>query len=141
MAKPTSKPSPAGKGAKPVPRISPAAAGKAASAKGKRAAATGYYAMAPISGKTREERVDFRATSLEKRLIQRAADRQGISMASFILKIVLPEAARIATEEPQVLLSEADFERFHDALDQNPRILPNVRKLAKKGSPFVASGA
>ena len=139
MAKSTPKPSSAGKRAKPAPRISSASAKKTVTSVTKGDAATGYYSMAPAPGKNREERVDFRATSYEKRLIQRAADREGISMASFILKIVLPEAERIATEEPQILLSEADFARFHDALDRNPKILPNVRKLARKGSPFVAS--
>ena len=90
-------------------------------------------------GSKREERVDFRTTSQAKELIQQAARRTGVSMADFILQIVLPEAERIAGEKSQVLISAEDFDRFYHQLDRAPQTLPNIRKLAEKGSPFIST--
>jgi uncharacterized protein (DUF1778 family) len=89
------------------------------------------------SRNVRGQRIDFRASGHDKQLIQRAAERTGISMADFILRIVLPEAERIAADPSQVLLSEKDLERFYQELDRKPEILPNLRKLSARPNPFV----
>jgi len=86
----------------------------------------------------RGQRIDFRTSVYHKQLIQKAAEQSGISMADFILQIVVPEAERIAADPSKILLSEKDIGRFYQELDRKPVVLPNLRKLAEQESRFVS---
>ncbi len=97
--------------------------------------------MKAIEEGVRTERLDIRATPYAKAIIKRAADRSGKKVAKFIMDTVLPEAERIAGEDSQVLLSPEEFERFYAELDRPPRPLKNIRRLARKPSPFTDPAA
>lgn len=90
----------------------------------------------PTSGRVRGERLETRATTDQKRLIEHAAALQGRTVTDFVLTS-LQDAARRAIEEHQHLeLSLRDSQAFVQALVEprpvNERLTDTVRRYRER---------
>lgn len=79
----------------------------------------------------RTKRFSVRATSRQEEVIRSAAQRQGISVAEFILKSAYEQAEQTLTDKTHFVLNDAQWNEFMRALDEPPRELPALKKLFK----------
>jgi uncharacterized protein (DUF1778 family) len=76
----------------------------------------------------RAERLELRATSQEKQLLQAAAAHEHVDVTTFILRRVVPAAREIVDQAERIRLSERDTKRVLDLLENPPK--PTKRLLA-----------
>ena len=79
----------------------------------------------------REERVYFRATSRQRRIIEQAAEATGKTVTSFVLQAACLEAERALVDRRLFLLDEDAWERFTEALDRPAQDRPRLRELLR----------
>ena len=77
----------------------------------------------------RRQRINFRASESEERLIRMGAERRGEKVTRFIVDSACAAAEMVLAEQKQFQLSPAQFERFQRALDRPARIIPALQKL------------
>jgi uncharacterized protein (DUF1778 family) len=63
-------------------------------------------------------RLNLRVTDRQDHLIRRAAAALDKSVTEFVLESVALEAERVLAEQRWFMLSEAEWDRFHELLDQ-----------------------
>ena len=69
---------------------------------------------------TRNERIELRATTEEKRLLATAAAYERLDVTSFIMRKVLPAARQVVEREERIVLSERDTARVWKLLENPP---------------------
>ena len=69
---------------------------------------------------TRNERIELRATTEEKRLLATAAAYERLDVTSFIMRKVLPAARQVVEREERIVLSERDTARVLKLLENPP---------------------
>ncbi len=85
---------------------------------------------APVS---KEERIELRVSSKDKRIFKRAQELSGDkSFSSFIIRIVKKQAEEIVAEHDRILASEKDREIFFDSVFGNSKPNQNLLEAAKK---------
>jgi uncharacterized protein (DUF1778 family) len=95
--------------------------------------------MAPTAKiKTKDERLNIRATSEEKRLLERAAEVKHVSASQFVMQAALSSAEEILESQTRFVLPPDKMAAFVARLDEPAREIPALKKLAAKGSPFRA---
>ena len=68
----------------------------------------------------KDERIDFRANSKQKTLLERAAELKHVSLSSYILTSSLKQAQIDMAENEALVLSDRDRELVMDALENPP---------------------
>lgn len=77
----------------------------------------------------RRQRINFRASDSEERLIRMGAERRGEKVTRFIVDSACAAAEMALADQRQFQLSPAQFERFQRALDRPARMIPALQKL------------
>lgn len=81
--------------------------------------------------RSKEGRLNLRVTERQDNLIRRAAAAVDKSVTDFILESVAFEAERVLAEQRWFMLSEAEWTRFHELLDQPAVDDPQLRKMLR----------
>ena len=83
----------------------------------------------------RNDRIELRATSEEKRLLAAAAAHERLDVTSFIMSNVLPVARDVVDRAERIVLSERDTKRVLDLLENPPKptkaLLAAARRRAR----------
>jgi uncharacterized protein (DUF1778 family) len=87
---------------------------------------------------TRDDRIELRATSEEKRLLATAAAYERLDVTSFIMRNVLPAAREVVDRAERIVLSERDTVRVLKLLENPPR--PTAALLAAARRRRARSG-
>ncbi len=82
-------------------------------------------------GRVRDERLEARVTSEQKKLIERAAALQGRSVTDFVLASVQEAARRAISEHQRIELSVRDSEAFAAALLNPPPVGDRLRETVR----------
>ena len=89
-----------------------------------------------VNTATRNDRIELRATTEEKRLLASAAAYERLDVTSFIMRKVLPAARQIVQREERIVLSERDTARVLKLLESPPKptfaLLAAARRRARK---------
>ncbi len=78
---------------------------------------------------TRTKRFNLRATPKQEKLIRVAAERRGINVIDFILESACEKAERTLADQTHFLLNQREWDLFMKALDEPPRVIPQIKKL------------
>ena len=74
-------------------------------------------------------RINLRASTDAKAMIERAAALMGTTVSSFMLQNSYEAACRIVSEYDTLMLSQRDFEAFAASMDTPPKPKATLRKL------------
>jgi len=81
----------------------------------------------------KDERVEIRISSYDKRIFQKAQKLSGDkSFSSFILRIVKEQSEEIVARKDRIIASERDRKKFFDAVVGSSRPNQNLVEAAKK---------
>jgi uncharacterized protein (DUF1778 family) len=85
---------------------------------------------APIS---KDERIELRVSSTDKKLFKKAQILSGdSSFSSFIVRILKQEAEEILARHDRILVTEKDRQVFFDAVFGDPQPNQNLMEAAKR---------
>lgn len=79
----------------------------------------------------KNERIDFRANSDQKILLERAAELKHVSLSSYILTSSLKQAQMDLAENEILVFSNQDRDLIMDALENPPKPNDSLRNLFK----------
>lgn len=92
----------------------------------------------PATDRKRGERIELRATSEEKALIEQAAVVSNTTMTRFALDSLTDAAQRVLADRSEFVLDSESLAAW-EALNERPsRDLPGLRALMARPSPFQA---
>lgn len=74
-------------------------------------------------------RIEVRVTVEQKRLIERAAALEGRSVTDFVSVLAASEAEEVLHARRSATLSAESFDAFVHALDEQPRVVPELKRL------------
>jgi uncharacterized protein (DUF1778 family) len=80
----------------------------------------------------KSERLSLRIIPQSKRLIEQAATIQHATPTDFIVRTLVERAEQIVAEQSHFYLDKEKWWKFCQALDQPPRDIPELRKLASE---------
>jgi uncharacterized protein (DUF1778 family) len=81
----------------------------------------------------KDERMELRVSSAEKKIFKRAQKLSGDkSFSSFVVRIVKKEAEEIVAKHDRILVSEKDRELFFDAVFSNAKPNETLEAAAKR---------
>ena len=80
----------------------------------------------------RENRLSIRATTKQKELISRAAQRSNKTISEFVLEHAVEAAEALELDNANFVVSREKYEMFLAALDEKPKSIPALRKLFSK---------
>jgi uncharacterized protein (DUF1778 family) len=80
----------------------------------------------------RRQRINFRASDSEERLIRMGAERRGEKVTQFIVESACAAAEMVLAVQKHFELSPAQFERFERALDRPAKVIPALQKLFRE---------
>jgi len=81
----------------------------------------------------KDERIEIRISSYDKRIFQKAQKLSGDkSFSSFIVRIVKEQAEKIVAKNNRIIASERDREIFFNAVFENSKPNQNLAEAAKK---------
>lgn len=81
----------------------------------------------------KDERVEIRISSYDKRILQKAQKLCGDkSFSSFIIRIVKEQAEEIVAKNDRIIASERDRKKFFDAVFGNSTPNQNLKEAARK---------
>lgn len=83
---------------------------------------------------TRTQRINFRATSSQAKLIERAAEETGSNVSAFVLESACLRAEEALASKRHFEITSAQWEKFTAALDREPQQKPKLRKLMTEKS-------
>jgi len=85
----------------------------------------------PVTRKppARSQRINFRASASEERLIRLGAKKKGEKMTRFIIESACIAAERLLADEKHFELAPAKFARFAEALDRPAKAIPALQRL------------
>lgn len=85
---------------------------------------------APIN---KDERMELRVSSADKRIFKRAQKLSGDkSFSSFVVRIVKKEAEEIVAKQDRIIVSEKDRQLFFDTVFSNTKPNQNLAAAAKR---------
>jgi uncharacterized protein (DUF1778 family) len=76
----------------------------------------------------RDERYEFRMTSSDRALFERAADLQGLKLSEFVLDALRERAQTALRENDVIILNGEDRKSFVEALMNPPRLNARLRR-------------
>ena len=89
--------------------------------------------------KARSQRINFRVSADEERLIRLGAKRRGEQVTRFIVQSACSAAELALADQKHFELPAAQFERFREALDRPAKIVPALQKLFSEKSVIERS--
>jgi len=81
---------------------------------------------------SKTERIDVRATTLTKQLLQDAARASHKNVSEFLLDAGVTAAAQTLADRRQFVLDESQWQAFQEALDRPVQNKPRLRKLLRE---------
>jgi uncharacterized protein (DUF1778 family) len=81
------------------------------------------------NNQTRTKRFNLRATPKQEKLIRVAAERKGLNVTDFILESACEKAELTLADQSHFVLDQRQWNLFMAALDQPPKVIPQVKKL------------
>jgi uncharacterized protein (DUF1778 family) len=90
-------------------------------------------------GVTKNRRIEIRVTDEERALEEAAASAQGLSLSEFVRGAARAEAERVLEERTRIVVDDDTARRFLEALDQDGRHEPGLRRLLEKPSVIARS--
>ena len=84
------------------------------------------------SNLTKTERIDVRASTPVKKLLQEAARASHKNVSEFLLDAGVTAAARTLADRHQFELDEAKWQAFQHALDRPVQTKPRLKKLLRE---------
>lgn len=84
------------------------------------------------SNLSKTERIDVRASTPVKQLLQEAARACHKNVSEFLLDAGVTAAAQTLADRRQFVLSEAQWQAFQDALDRPVQSKPRLKKLLRE---------
>jgi uncharacterized protein (DUF1778 family) len=82
---------------------------------------------------SKDERIELRVSSADKRIFKRAQELSGDkSFSSFVVRIVKKEAESIISKNDKIVASEKDRQIFFDAVFGNVKPNQNLIEAAKR---------
>lgn len=99
-----------------------------------RDASTGEFAAFATRGRRsdKSDKVELRVTSQEKRLLQVASRQTNETLSAFVLASSIERARSLLSEQTNFVMSDEQWQRFNEALDAPPRVLPRLSRLMKE---------
>ena len=82
----------------------------------------------------RSQRINFRASADEERLIRLGAEKRGEKVTRFIVQSACTAAEVALADQKHFELAPAQFARFADALDRPAKVIPALKKLFSEKS-------
>lgn len=82
----------------------------------------------------RSQRINFRASAREERLIRLGAEKRGKKVTRFIVESACAAAEIALADEKHFALSPAQFARFAEALDRPAKAIPALQRLFSEKS-------
>lgn len=80
--------------------------------------------------------INLRADSRKRALIDRAAAITGKNRSEFMLEAACREATQVLVDQRLFFLTEAEFQRFEDALNRPPQTNPRLARLLATKAPW-----
>ena len=77
-------------------------------------------------------RIDMRVNEQIKQLAERAATTLGCTVTEYLVRLIQQDAPNILRNETEILLSNAQFERFATLCKQSRPPSPRLRAAARK---------
>jgi uncharacterized protein (DUF1778 family) len=87
---------------------------------------------AQTTPRTRDDRIELRASREQKRTLAAAAAYEHLDLTSFVLRTALPAAEEIVARHERILLSARDTVRIMELLDRPPKPTAALRAAAKR---------
>lgn len=82
---------------------------------------------------SKEERIELRVSSEDKKIFKRAQKLSGDkSFSSFIVRVVKKQAEEIVANNDRILATERDRQVFFDAVFKDSKPHPNLIEAAKR---------
>jgi uncharacterized protein (DUF1778 family) len=81
---------------------------------------------------SKTERIDVRASTLLKQLLQDAARASHKNVSEFLLDAGVTAAAQTLADRRQFVLEESQWQAFEEALDRPVQNKPRLKKLLSK---------
>jgi uncharacterized protein (DUF1778 family) len=82
----------------------------------------------------RSQRINFRASAREERLIRLGAEKRGEKVTRFIVESACSAAEMALADQKHFELPPAQFARFTEALDRPAKVIPALQKLFSEKS-------
>jgi uncharacterized protein (DUF1778 family) len=92
----------------------------------------GRVSKMTTSATNRNDRIELRATTAEKRLLAAAASYERLDVTSFIMRNVLPAAREVVDRAERIVLSDRDTERVLKLLENPPKPPPALLAAARR---------
>jgi len=96
------------------------------------AAPKSQHAMNVLSPPSKTERIDVRASSAVKQLLQDAARACHKNVSEFLLDAGVTAAAQSLADRRQFALDEAQWQAFQQALDRPVQAKPRLQQLLRE---------
>jgi uncharacterized protein (DUF1778 family) len=87
----------------------------------------------------RASRFNIRATTDEKRLVERAASFSHMTTTQFVMQAVLRSAEEVLANQTRLIVEPELWDRFVTELDRPARTIPALQQAASRPSPFDES--
>ena len=82
----------------------------------------------------RSQRINFRASADEERLIRLGAEKRGEKVTRFIVLSACSAAEMALADQKHFELAPSQFARFAEALDRPAKVIPALQKLFSEKS-------
>jgi len=82
----------------------------------------------------RSQRINFRASAREERLIRLGAEKRGEKVTRFIVESACSAAETLLANDRHFEVTSAQFAKFAEALDRPAKVIPGLQKLFSKRS-------
>jgi uncharacterized protein (DUF1778 family) len=89
---------------------------------------------------TNSARLDMRLSTEAKALLEKAARYDEQTLTDYALSHLMKSARTTIEQHERIILTKTESERFLTALDESPRRIPALKKLAKKYARATARG-
>ncbi len=87
----------------------------------------------------RSQRINFRASADEERLIRLGAEKRGEKVTRFIVQSACSAAEMALADQKHFELPATQFARFKDALDRPAKVIPALQRLFSEKSVIERS--
>ena len=77
----------------------------------------------------KSQRINFRASADEERLIRLGAEKRGEKVTRFVVQSACDAAEMALADQKHFELAPAQFARFAEALDRPAKVMPGLQKL------------
>ena len=94
-------------------------------------------ATAPAESSARDERFTARLPRAEKSLLQRAAQRRGMSLSAYVFAKARSAAVEELEEAGEIILAPTGQQRFVQLLLNPPKPTPHLLRALKAAEPAV----